>query len=878
MRLIKNAFSTGEISGYSMGRTDYQGQSGNKYDHACESLQNFIPLIQGGAQRRPGTLFVSEAASTTCRLIPFRNLTTNGYVLEFTPSLLRFYKNDGIILSASTTINGDQTLPAGTITVSSTSGFASSGTIIINGENIAYTGKTGTTFTGCTKGVGVALDGTIVGQAYSITSPFVSGDLKGLKFTQIGDVMYIVSPNHPPQKLSHAGDTSWTISSPAFQPPPTHDFDSDYSGGSINLTFSVTAAGTSGTATASGNVWLAGDVGRFIVVGTGIAYISAYSSATVVNITVIDTFASASAAAGTWFVRGAPSSIICVGFIIGGKFLATSQFGPSNQPCYAFSSYPVNDTDPTSPAIYQDTWRAADLGRYMIFGGCVAQITLVTDAHSIVVQIINSVITTSIAWTNPANGNSSIIMQAQTGGTWTLEDPCFSAGNGYPRAVCFFQDRLCFAGTSAQPQNVWMSQSGDYENFAKGAQDSDAIDEEINSGFREQIMWLAAYQGQIAAGTPESEYILTGGGVGVGGNGPALTPTNFSAAIQSRYGVADIQPLFVESRLLYIQKALQTTYEFAYDIYQGTFGSKNLNLLHNIITTAGFKEVAYGAVPYRLLCFTTNNGNLVALTYNREQDVWAWSRHYTGQDLSTPDKFASVASIPNASGLADQFWFAVNRTINGVLRCYVEVLDSTLGVVAGDSASQQTFNPATKTLSGLGYLLGRTVWLNCDGAVVGPFTITSTGQLTLQIAASSVQVALPEYSQILTVRPEIQGAPTVQGSLKNWTTIWVRLFNTVGVQVNGSQVYFRAPSDNMGQGVPVPVGGSPDVAASEGGVSLTPFGTPIVYNYGPTFLTTFDVRVQNLGYDRDGRVLIQQLQPLPCTVLAMFGSLQVGQQ
>jgi hypothetical protein len=58
------------------------------------------------------------------------------------------------VISATTTLNGALNNSATTITVISTTGFAAAGAIGINGEYITYSGKTATTFTGCTRGVG----------------------------------------------------------------------------------------------------------------------------------------------------------------------------------------------------------------------------------------------------------------------------------------------------------------------------------------------------------------------------------------------------------------------------------------------------------------------------------------------------------------------------------------------------------------------------------------------------------------------------------------------------------------------------------------------------------------------------------------------------
>jgi hypothetical protein len=54
------------------------------------------------------------------------------------------------------------TLPTGTITVSDTTGFDTSGRIRIGKSIVTYTGKTGTTFTGCTGGTGTYAAGVTV--------------------------------------------------------------------------------------------------------------------------------------------------------------------------------------------------------------------------------------------------------------------------------------------------------------------------------------------------------------------------------------------------------------------------------------------------------------------------------------------------------------------------------------------------------------------------------------------------------------------------------------------------------------------------------------------------------------------------------------------
>jgi hypothetical protein len=63
---------------------------------------------------------------------------------------LDYYSRKYPIANVATTVNGAISADDGTITVVSTNGFPSSGSISINADRIDYTGKTATTFTGCT--------------------------------------------------------------------------------------------------------------------------------------------------------------------------------------------------------------------------------------------------------------------------------------------------------------------------------------------------------------------------------------------------------------------------------------------------------------------------------------------------------------------------------------------------------------------------------------------------------------------------------------------------------------------------------------------------------------------------------------------------------
>ena len=89
----------------------------------------------------------------TFRIVKDSDLGNNGYklgMLDYNDYINRVVnQEDEITTTTTTTTHTDRVT---TITVSSTTGFDSAGTIVVGNETITYTGTTSTTFTGCTRG------------------------------------------------------------------------------------------------------------------------------------------------------------------------------------------------------------------------------------------------------------------------------------------------------------------------------------------------------------------------------------------------------------------------------------------------------------------------------------------------------------------------------------------------------------------------------------------------------------------------------------------------------------------------------------------------------------------------------------------------------
>ena len=87
---VQRDFSGGEISPRMLMRTDT-----DVYQKAVLLMENFIPTQQGGAERAPGTRFVTEVEGLNARIIPYLTPANERSVLILTPQKIKLLTNVG---------------------------------------------------------------------------------------------------------------------------------------------------------------------------------------------------------------------------------------------------------------------------------------------------------------------------------------------------------------------------------------------------------------------------------------------------------------------------------------------------------------------------------------------------------------------------------------------------------------------------------------------------------------------------------------------------------------------------------------------------------------------------------------------------------------
>ena len=470
---------------------------------------------------------------------------------------------------------------------------------------------------------------------------------------------------------------------------------------------------------------------------------------------------------------------------------------------------------------------STDVGRFVFLHGGYAKITAFTDTTNVTIEIL----TTLSASTATEN--------------WRLG--AFSDTTGHPSTVTFFEQRLVFAGTTEQPQTVFFSKSGDYENMDANIggtiADSDAIIYTIASNQVNAIRFMTATR-TLIIGTAGGEFSVSGGGSDV-----AITPTNILIKKQSNHGAANLDALAVGNVTLFMQRARRKMRELAYNFDVDGYIAPDMTILAEHITEGGITQMAYQQEPNQIIWLVRGDGELVGFTYQREQQVTAWHRHIFGGAFGSGKAVCeSVAVIPT-DDTEYEVYVIIKRTINGATKRYIEVLN-TFDFTNTDNTtfnfldSQLDYNgSATTTISGLSHLEGQTVSILADGATHAD-KVVSSGSISLDRSATKVKVGLSYTSLLQTMRIDAGARDgTSQSKTKRIYEITIRLFESVGVEVgpdlnNLERIPFRSSANAMNQGI-------------------TPF--------------TGDKEVEFRGnYETDGFVFVRQTQPLPLTILSLY--------
>lgn len=416
--------------------------------------------------------------------------------------------------------------------------------------------------------------------------------------------------------------------------------------------------------------------------------------------------------------------------------------------------------------------------------------------------------------------------------SWAIADvsftqptpPHWDATSGYPTAIAFFEQRMVLGGTKAEPYTLWFSQSGDILNLVVGTGASDPMEIKPTAATSNIIHIVATKL--VCVFTYDKELTIQGS------SSESLNPSNIQIKSRAPYGCNLARPQIVGEDVIYCTRHGKNLRSLGYNFESDAYKSTDLALASNHLAELGIVQLAFSPAPIPIIWAVTTGGNLLMITYDKDQSVTAWAQSYTVDGV-----IKDISIIPYNN--TDQVWIAVERTIDGHTYTYIEFFDGSLNT---DSAYVGTSTPGQSVWT-VAHLNGKTVDIIADGTAM-PTQVVTSNQITLPRDAHEVEIGLHYTSTIQTLPPEIPTAVgTSQGQDRSVHKIFVRLLASTGCYINGKEISFRK------------------------------FGTGVLDHPIESF--TGDKSMSNLGWD-DGSVTIEQRLPHAFTCLGVIKKITVN--
>lgn len=428
---------------------------------------------------------------------------------------------------------------------------------------------------------------------------------------------------------------------------------------------------------------------------------------------------------------------------------------------------------------------------------------------------------------------ATCLVKQNLGKAGKIDAYCYGAWNnkfGYPRTVAFFQDRLVFGGTSYQPYVVWMSKTGDYNNFSVEKASGTITDDSAIA-----LSFISREQAEIKHLCPANDlYVLTDANEWIISGGDTVTPTKCTPKAQTFRGCSDVEPMSIGGRLIYIQRRAQTVRDMAYSFETDSYDGMDITLLaKNLLRGMRITDIAYMQDPDSRLYFVRSDGALLCLSYIKEQKVYAWSH------IKTDGAYLSVCSV--AGDTEDDVYTAVQR--QG--KTYIEKLtmnaetSNPKDYIMLDCAKVFTFTSPEDSQE-VKWLFGKVTVL-ADGKCFSDVEIDENGIITLPTKVSYMIIGLPYTMKLELPNLEINTQNgTLQGRNKNVRSASLRLLNSLGGKI--------------GNGVG-PMDAIKYEELSDQEITL--------------YTGDKEITIPNRGVEKNGRVLIQSDEPYPFNLAAL---------
>jgi len=682
---ILDSFATGEIDPQMQTKVSLA-----KYKTALKVQRNFFTHVNGATSNRSGTIYVAptkfsttnQSAVKNTKLIPFQFSTTQSYMLEVGDFYVRFYKNDAPVQVPNTlstiwnvSVSYTQTqfvtynsivytwlqsnmaaepdtsptewspLPVGTYTPQYESGFSYKvGAFVISNFITYYCIQAGTGQTPVSSPT--YWTPQII---YEVPTIYPQSVVMQLGYTQSADTLFLANQNYPSQMLQRITDTYWTISAYPFVGGPFqldntnqgytltasafHQPLSDNSLIPVGVSVTLAASGAGNAPFQSGHVGALWQLFHYVPNQEANATIS--SSGPTGSISC----------GGTWrlITNGTWTGTVWMEKSLDGGVTwlqLNSFYGAAD---FNANTYGTEDMSNNAPP-------------FLVRGNCTlssgsVQFTVTADPY-IQPGIISI---TSFQSSTVVYGVVQQPVGLDNTATTDWAEGAWSNVQGFPSIVEFTpDDRLMLANSKNFPENSWLSKTSDYFNFnvSNPLVDSDALNITLPSRQINGINGLIPLRAIVALTTNSEWSVESTQGVSA-----PLTPSTIYQRVHGYEGSQGVKPVLIGIRAIFIQQLGKIIRDIGYELIYDAFVGANLSIFSNhLFFFNTIIDMAYQKNPDSIVWMVRNDGQLISMTYLREQSVVSFARH------DTNGYFLCIASLANSIINFDEVWVIVNRT------------------------------------------------------------------------------------------------------------------------------------------------------------------------------------------------------------------------
>ena len=367
------------------------------------------------------------------------------------------------------------------------------------------------------------------------------------------------------------------------------------------------------------------------------------------------------------------------------------------------------------------------------------------------------------------------------------KEDIWSDDRGYPRSICFYQNRLWFGGTKSKPQSLFASRTNSFLDFDPDiGLDTDPIFVTLDSKRRNSISALV----------PSRRLLIFTEGSEFASNGTVITPSEFAVDSQTSYGSGSVRPVDVEGNVIFIDKTSSTMRGFLYDFGEDGYSSNNISLLSSHLIKSPV-DMAYsvGAANEDSIYVVTVNNDGTASIYNTLRS----------QSISNFTEMDTDGNIVAVEGIGREIFFAIARDIDGTERLFLEQFDYTTFTDANITIS--IVGPTT-TVTGLDHLDGVECRVKIDDYTSDNATPVG-GSITLPSSVENVSVEVGINYQCLMQMMPLAPQLNINGVMHKKKIAYQHymVYETAGLKVDGLILPIKGfgSGDNSPFSDPVPL-------------------------------------------------------------------------